>query len=245
MRILPKMESADASSIIYDYLNERAVMKWWFFWQELKWTDNGQWESGGGAWNPQPTCYLLRRYCLFVSARFNRFVPNEVANSFAPDIFMCGRIYLKTQNTSNAIYYIRTHICYDIYIFIITGVGGLRFSLVPTFARGAWHSSCFLLAAQAQSNLLGKCRRPRTAFTSQQLLELEHQFKLNKYLSRPKRFEVATSLMLTETQVNSILYTRHLPFVIVLQIHFQLHWNRIFSCMHLQIGVSFDILWAI
>ncbi|KAM4606113.1 motor neuron and pancreas homeobox protein 1 [Polymixia lowei] len=55
--------------------------------------------------------------------------------------------------------------------------------------------------SQAQSNLLGKCRRPRTAFTSQQLLELEHQFKLNKYLSRPKRFEVATSLMLTETQV--------------------------------------------
>lgn len=58
-------------------------------------------------------------------------------------------------------------------------------------------------AAQAQSNLLGKCRRPRTAFTSQQLLELEHQFKLNKYLSRPKRFEVATSLMLTETQVSA------------------------------------------
>ncbi|KAL3040359.1 motor neuron and pancreas homeobox protein 1 [Trematomus bernacchii] len=55
--------------------------------------------------------------------------------------------------------------------------------------------------SQAQNNLLGKCRRPRTAFTSQQLLELEHQFKLNKYLSRPKRFEVATSLMLTETQV--------------------------------------------
>ncbi|XP_041857051.1 motor neuron and pancreas homeobox protein 1-like [Melanotaenia boesemani] len=52
-----------------------------------------------------------------------------------------------------------------------------------------------------QAALLGKCRRPRTAFTSQQLLELENQFKLNKYLSRPKRFEVATSLMLTETQV--------------------------------------------
>ncbi|XP_016326052.1 motor neuron and pancreas homeobox protein 1-like [Sinocyclocheilus anshuiensis] len=52
-----------------------------------------------------------------------------------------------------------------------------------------------------QSGLMGKCRRPRTAFTSQQLLELENQFKLNKYLSRPKRFEVASSLMLTETQV--------------------------------------------
>lgn len=49
--------------------------------------------------------------------------------------------------------------------------------------------------------MLGKTRRPRTAFTSQQLLELERQFKMNKYLSRPKRFEVATSLMLTETQV--------------------------------------------
>nr|XP_020494105.1 motor neuron and pancreas homeobox protein 1-like [Labrus bergylta] len=53
----------------------------------------------------------------------------------------------------------------------------------------------------SQAGLLGKCRRPRTAFSSQQLLELENQFKLNKYLSRPKRFEVATSLMLTETQV--------------------------------------------
>ncbi|XP_072032644.1 uncharacterized protein [Amphiura filiformis] len=52
-----------------------------------------------------------------------------------------------------------------------------------------------------QATILGKTRRPRTAFTSQQLLELEQQFKKNKYLSRPKRFEVATSLMLTETQV--------------------------------------------
>ncbi|VTJ65014.1 Hypothetical predicted protein [Marmota monax] len=66
-------------------------------------------------------------------------------------------------------------------------------------------------SAQAQSNLLGKCRRPRTAFTSQQLLELEHQFKLNKYLSRPKRFEVATSLMLTETQVRRLPTALALP----------------------------------
>lgn len=51
--------------------------------------------------------------------------------------------------------------------------------------------------------LLGKTRRPRTAFTSQQLLELEKQFRQNKYLSRPKRFEVATNLLLTETQVST------------------------------------------
>ncbi|XP_047736441.1 homeobox protein Hox-A3-like [Hyalella azteca] len=55
--------------------------------------------------------------------------------------------------------------------------------------------------AVGQHPLLGKTRRPRTAFTSQQLLELEKHFRENKYLSRPKRFEVATSLMLTETQV--------------------------------------------
>lgn len=64
--------------------------------------------------------------------------------------------------------------------------------------------STLCAAAGPQSSLLGKCRRPRTAFTSQQLLELENQFKLNKYLSRPKRFEVATSLMLTETQVRHL-----------------------------------------
>jgi Homeodomain len=60
------------------------------------------------------------------------------------------------------------------------------------------------VAGGPQHALLGKTRRPRTAFTSQQLLELEKQFRQNKYLSRPKRFEVATSLMLTETQVRLI-----------------------------------------
>ena len=55
-----------------------------------------------------------------------------------------------------------------------------------------------------QHSLLGKNRRPRTAFTSQQLLELEKQFKESKYLSRPKRYEVATSLGLSETQVTQL-----------------------------------------
>uniref|UniRef100_A0ACB8FVE2 Uncharacterized protein n=1 Tax=Sphaerodactylus townsendi TaxID=933632 RepID=A0ACB8FVE2_9SAUR len=56
--------------------------------------------------------------------------------------------------------------------------------------------------AQAQSNLLGKCRCPRTAFTSQQLLELEHQFKLNRVPVPAEALRgVATSLMPTETQV--------------------------------------------
>lgn len=57
------------------------------------------------------------------------------------------------------------------------------------------------LLLPGQHGLFGKTRRPRTAFTSQQLLELEKQFKQNKYLSRPKRYEVASNLLLTETQV--------------------------------------------
>ncbi|KAI8040963.1 homeobox protein Hox-A13 [Drosophila gunungcola] len=66
---------------------------------------------------------------------------------------------------------------------------------------GMLHHRIPELAAYPHHAILGKTRRPRTAFTSQQLLELEKQFKQNKYLSRPKRFEVASGLMLSETQV--------------------------------------------
>lgn len=76
-----------------------------------------------------------------------------------------------------------------------------HFHLEPWIRAGALLPRLAHFSGAPQSGLMGKCRRPRTAFTSQQLLELENQFKLNKYLSRPKRFEVATSLMLTETQV--------------------------------------------
>lgn len=79
--------------------------------------------------------------------------------------------------------------------------GAATLPLEPWIRAGMMIPRLGEYGAPGQAGLLGKCRRPRTAFTSQQLLELENQFKLNKYLSRPKRFEVATSLMLTETQV--------------------------------------------
>jgi len=51
------------------------------------------------------------------------------------------------------------------------------------------------------SILLGKTRRRRTAFTSEQLLELEREFHAKKYLSLTERSEIARTLKLSEVQV--------------------------------------------
>ncbi|CAH1274546.1 MNX1 [Branchiostoma lanceolatum] len=85
----------------------------------------------------------------------------------------------------------------------------------------------------AQAKPLCKTRRPRTAFTSQQLLELEKHFKENKYLSRPKRFEVATSLMLTETQVGLYLY----PSLMLTETQVGLYLNPSLMLTETQVGL--------
>ena len=46
-----------------------------------------------------------------------------------------------------------------------------------------------------------KSRRKRTAFTSQQLLELEREFHTKKYLSLEERSQIARTLKLSEVQV--------------------------------------------
>ncbi|CAM1300242.1 GBX2 (predicted) [Pycnogonum litorale] len=52
-----------------------------------------------------------------------------------------------------------------------------------------------------KSTLTGKTRRRRTAFTSEQLLELEKEFHMKKYLSLTERSHIAHSLRLSEVQV--------------------------------------------
>ncbi|XP_078042530.1 homeobox protein rough [Augochlora pura] len=47
----------------------------------------------------------------------------------------------------------------------------------------------------------GRPRRQRTTFSSEQTLKLEVEYRRGEYISRRRRFELATSLRLTETQI--------------------------------------------
>ena len=51
----------------------------------------------------------------------------------------------------------------------------------------------------------GKTRRRRTAFTSEQLLELEKEFHSKKYLSLSERSQIAHNLRLSEVQVTELI----------------------------------------
>ncbi|XP_059615147.1 homeobox protein unplugged [Phlebotomus argentipes] len=71
-------------------------------------------------------------------------------------------------------------------------------SIGATSGRHATNSDT---GKQSASGSSSKSRRRRTAFTSEQLLELEREFHAKKYLSLTERSQIATTLKLSEVQV--------------------------------------------
>ena len=71
--------------------------------------------------------------------------------------------------------------------------------LIVFYSKILWYK--MILIAFSESTSDGK-KRPRTAFTPEQVKRLESEFQSNKYLSVGKRLELSRSLKLTETQVN-------------------------------------------
>lgn len=59
----------------------------------------------------------------------------------------------------------------------------------------------FLFVSGAQFSIEDENKRTRTAYTRGQLLELEKEFHFNKYISRPRRIELAAMLNLTERHI--------------------------------------------
>ncbi|XP_058035346.1 homeobox protein GBX-1 [Ahaetulla prasina] len=74
------------------------------------------------------------------------------------------------------------------------GAGEQAAAAVPPAGAAAGPSS-------SSSGGPGKSRRRRTAFTSEQLLELEKEFHCKKYLSLTERSQIAHALKLSEVQV--------------------------------------------
>ena len=72
----------------------------------------------------------------------------------------------------------------------------------PNPGRNEDHSSQTRTSTQNRNNDIDvPKKRPRTAFTPEQIKRLEGEFSKNKYLSVAKRMELSKALNLTETQV--------------------------------------------
>ncbi|XP_034114188.2 homeobox protein rough [Drosophila albomicans] len=74
----------------------------------------------------------------------------------------------------------------------------LQFPAFPTDPHITAGFSAFLARRRRKE---GRQRRQRTTFSTEQTLRLEVEFHRNEYISRSRRFELAETLRLTETQI--------------------------------------------
>lgn len=69
------------------------------------------------------------------------------------------------------------------------------------YSKSFFYRPSHCVFSGAQFSLEDENKRTRTAYTRGQLLELEKEFHFNKYISRPRRIELAAMLNLTERHI--------------------------------------------
>ena len=57
---------------------------------------------------------------------------------------------------------------------------------------------------------INDAKRKRTSYTRRQLLEMDKEFKVNKYITREKRIEMSLSLGLSEKQIKTWFQNRRM-----------------------------------
>uniref|UniRef100_A0A668REB3 Homeobox domain-containing protein n=1 Tax=Oreochromis aureus TaxID=47969 RepID=A0A668REB3_OREAU len=91
----------------------------------------------------------------------------------------------------------------DVWHFLLTP--SLFYVLPPSSVRSG-------MAAGLSGRGRQSVKRERTAFTNNQLLELEKEFHFSPYLCRPRRLEMAAGLQLTDRQVKIWFQNRRMRY---------------------------------